>query len=67
MKRVSGKDLAKALERNGWALTRTKGSHRRYEKQGFPPVTVPVHGKKTLKPKTQQNIMRHTGLTDGDL
>jgi predicted RNA binding protein YcfA (HicA-like mRNA interferase family) len=67
MMRVSGKDLARVLEKNGWVLTRTKGSHRRYEKEGFPPVTVPVHGNKTLKPKTQQNIMRHAGLTDADL
>jgi predicted RNA binding protein YcfA (HicA-like mRNA interferase family) len=67
MKRVSGKDLARVLEKNGWILTRTRGSHRRYEKQGFAPVTVPVHGKKTLKPKTQQNIMRHAALTDDDL
>lgn len=55
------------LEKKGWVLTRTRGSHRRYEKEGFPPVTVPVHGKKTLEARTQQNIMRHTGLTDDDL
>jgi predicted RNA binding protein YcfA (HicA-like mRNA interferase family) len=67
MKRVSGKDLARVLEKKGWTLTRTRGAHRRYEKEGYPPVTVPVHGTKILKPKTQQNIMRHTGLTDADL
>lgn len=67
MKRVSGKDLAKVLAKKGWVLVRTTGSHHRYEKQGFPPVTVPIHGTKILKPKTQQNIMRHTGLTDADL
>jgi predicted RNA binding protein YcfA (HicA-like mRNA interferase family) len=67
LKRVSGKGLAKVLEKNGWVLARTRGSHRRYEKPGHPPVTVPIHGNKTLKPKTQQNIMRHTGLTDADL
>jgi predicted RNA binding protein YcfA (HicA-like mRNA interferase family) len=67
MKRVSGKDLARVLERKGWVRTRTRGSHRRYEKQGHPPLTVPVHGKKILKPKTQQNIMRHAELTDEDL
>lgn len=67
MKRVSGKDLARALEKQGWVLTRTKGSHRRYEKEGYPPVTIPVHGTRILKPRTQQSIMRHTGLTDADL
>jgi predicted RNA binding protein YcfA (HicA-like mRNA interferase family) len=34
---------------------------------GYPPVTIPVHGNKLLKPKTQQSIMRDTGLTDADL
>lgn len=67
MKRVSRKDLARALEKKGWTLTRTRGAHRRYEKEGYPPVTVPVHGTKILKPKTQQNIMRHSGLIDADL
>ena len=67
MKRVSGKTLAKVLEKKGWILTRTKGSHRHYEKPGHPSITVPVHGNKTLKPKTQQNIMRYAGLTDDDL
>ncbi len=67
MKRVSGKHLARVLEKNGWVHTRTKGAHRRYEKEGFAPLTVPVHGNKTLKLKTQQNIMRHAGLTEADL
>lgn len=67
MKRVSGKDLAKVLEKKGWVLVRITGAHCRYAKQDFPPVTVPIHGTKILKPKTQQSIMRHTGLTDADL
>ncbi len=41
MKRVSGKDLARVLRKKGWVRVRTKGAHHRYEKQGFPPVTVP--------------------------
>ena len=67
MKRVSGKDLAKVLRQRGWVCTRTKGSHYRYEKPGFPPVTVPVHGNKDLKPDTQRSIMRDAGLTDDDI
>jgi len=67
MKRVSGKHLAGVLEKKGWTHTRTRGSHRRYSKPGFPPVTVLVHGNKTLKPRTQQNIMRSAGLSDADL
>jgi predicted RNA binding protein YcfA (HicA-like mRNA interferase family) len=67
MKAVSGRELCRALERNGWVLVRTRGSHRRYERPGSPPVTVPVHGNDTLKAKLQRVIMKATGLTAADL
>jgi predicted RNA binding protein YcfA (HicA-like mRNA interferase family) len=67
MKRVSGKELCQALERKGWVLTRIRGSHHRYENEGFPPVVVPVHGNRTLKLGTQLGIMKTAGLTEDDL
>jgi predicted RNA binding protein YcfA (HicA-like mRNA interferase family) len=67
MKPVSGKQMCKALERQGWVHTRTKGSHFRYEKPGHPHVVVPVHGNRILKPGTQRNIMNVAGLTADDL
>ncbi|HXG09916.1 MAG TPA: type II toxin-antitoxin system HicA family toxin [Gemmataceae bacterium] len=67
MKPVSGKQMCKALERQGWVRTRTRGSHRRYEKPGQQPITVPVHGNKMLKPRTQRSIMKAAGLTEDDL
>src|SRR5262245_33822298 len=67
MKPVSGKDLCKALECKGWVCTRTRGSHRHYGKAGGPSVTVPVHGNKILKPRTQRNIMKTAERTDADL
>jgi predicted RNA binding protein YcfA (HicA-like mRNA interferase family) len=67
MKRVSGRQMVRVLEQRGWVVVRTKGSHHRLEKPGFPPVTVPVHGNRTLKPGTQRGIMQTAGLTDDDL
>ena len=68
MKRVSGKDLCRALERRGWTLDRIRGSHHVYvSPDGRRSVPVPVHGNKTLKPKTQRNVMRAAGLADADL
>jgi len=67
MKPVRGKQMCKALERQGWVHTRTRGSHYRFKKPGFQPITVPVHGDKMLKPRTQGNIMKTAGLTDDDL
>jgi predicted RNA binding protein YcfA (HicA-like mRNA interferase family) len=67
VKAVSGKRLCKILERHGWVLDRTKGSHHIYVKEGSGAVPVPVHGNKTLKAGTQRTIMRQAGLTDTDL
>jgi len=67
MKAVSGKELCRALERQGWTLQRVRGSHHRYGKPGHAPVVVPVHGNRTLKTGTQHGIMGAAGLTEADL
>jgi predicted RNA binding protein YcfA (HicA-like mRNA interferase family) len=68
MKAVSGKEMCKVLERRGWILDRVKGSHHIYTRPGATrPISVPVHGNKTLRPGTQRSIMRAAGLTDDDL
>jgi predicted RNA binding protein YcfA (HicA-like mRNA interferase family) len=68
LKRLSGKGMCKVLERHGWRRERIEGSHHIYKKPGQRGTpSVPVHGKKTLKPKTQRNIMRAAGLADKDL
>jgi predicted RNA binding protein YcfA (HicA-like mRNA interferase family) len=68
VKRVSGKDLCKALERKGWILVRVKGAHFHYlSPDRSRTVPVPVHGNRTMKTGTQHDIMKQTGLTDQDL
>ena len=67
MKRVSGKDFCKALERAGWKLDRITGSHHIYVRPGFASVSVPVHGNTTLGIGLQRQLMKQTGLTDNDL
>jgi len=67
MKAVSGKDLCKILEHRGWNLVRTRGSHHRYEKPGFQPITVPVHGNRSLKIGLQKSVMKDAGITEDDL
>ena len=67
MKSLSGKEMCKVLERHRWICTRIRGSHHRYEKSGFAPIVVPVHGNKSLKTGMQRAIMNAAGLTDGDL
>ncbi len=68
MKPVSGKRMVQILKKRGWTLQRVKGSHHYFaHPASTTPVSVPVHGSKILKPKTQRSIMKATGLTDDDL
>jgi predicted RNA binding protein YcfA (HicA-like mRNA interferase family) len=67
LKPVSGKRMRKILEGMGWTLQRVRGSHHYFVKDDVPyPVSVPIHGSKTLKPGTK-SIMRAANLTDDDL
>jgi predicted RNA binding protein YcfA (HicA-like mRNA interferase family) len=42
MKSISGKKLAKILEKKGWILVKMRGSHFKYE-NGKDSVIVPIH------------------------
>jgi predicted RNA binding protein YcfA (HicA-like mRNA interferase family) len=68
VKRISGKQMCRALEQQGWILVRTKGAHHAYKKPGNPQtIIVPVHANKDLKLGTQHGIMKDAGLTEADL
>jgi len=50
MKSISGKELAKLLEQNGWQLLRVHGSHHIFGKSGsVVRVSVPIHANRPLK------------------
>jgi predicted RNA binding protein YcfA (HicA-like mRNA interferase family) len=67
VKRLSGKDMCKALERHGWYCDRINGSHHVYKKQGnSSSPSVAGHGNQTLKLGTQKRIIKDAGLTDAD-
>ena len=59
---MHSKDVIKQLEREGWQLVRTKGSHHHFkhpERDGL--VTVP-HPKRDLPKGTVDNIFKQAGL-----
>ena len=59
-------EIIRLLERDGWTLTRTAGSHRHFThptKQGL--VTVAGKPSATLKPKTEASILKQAGLRKG--
>lgn len=63
---VSWREVIKLLEKHGFELQRTKGSHMSFRRLGFPKVvSVPRHS--PLKSGTLLSILRTAGLTRGDL
>jgi predicted RNA binding protein YcfA (HicA-like mRNA interferase family) len=63
---ITGEELVKALQKEGFEVTRQRGSHlqvRKYvggKKITFP---VPVHKGKTLKPGTLRGILRKADIS----
>ena len=68
MKAISGKELAKILERNGWTLLRIHGSHHIYGKVGsVVRLSVPIHRNQSLKSGLLQHLLKAAGLSEHDL
>jgi len=68
VKPISGKKMCRLLESRGWLLARISGSHHIYfHVETGRRTTVPVHGNKDLKPKTQGSIMKDAGITEDEL
>ena len=60
---MTGKEMIKLLEKNGWQVVRIRGSHHMLRKVGEQEkITVPVHGNATLKPGTEHSILKAAKL-----
>ncbi|MFZ5932381.1 MAG: type II toxin-antitoxin system HicA family toxin [Pseudomonadota bacterium] len=68
MKSISGKDFIKLLEKKGWELRRTKGSHHIYAKaESLVRISVPVHGSAVLKLGLLKHLMKVAGIDESEL
>jgi len=68
VKNVTGKELAKALEKKGWQLRNIKGSHHVYTKPGQSyRISVPIHKSQPLKPGLLNKLAKMAGLTEEDI
>jgi predicted RNA binding protein YcfA (HicA-like mRNA interferase family) len=68
MPRVSGKDVLRALERDGWYVHRSEGSHHQLRHPArFGKVTVPYHGNETLDIRVLNNILKQANMTKEEL
>jgi predicted RNA binding protein YcfA (HicA-like mRNA interferase family) len=62
---VKVREVIRLLEKDGWRLDRTRGSHRQFRHR-VKPGTVTVAGKPSLDmpPGTLRSILRQAGLID---
>ena len=68
MKSVSGKDLARLVEKHGWQLLRVHGSHHIYGKPGsIVRLSIPIHGNKPLKAGLLRHLLKMAGLQETDV
>ena len=68
MKSISGRKLAKVLERQGWKLLRIQGSHHIYGKKNSEiRISVPIHGDKDLKIGLVKHILKISGIDEKEL
>jgi predicted RNA binding protein YcfA (HicA-like mRNA interferase family) len=65
MKSVTGRELARLLEKHGWALLRIHGSHHVYGKPGsVVRISVPIHGSRSIKTGLLKHLLKLAGLPE---
>jgi predicted RNA binding protein YcfA (HicA-like mRNA interferase family) len=65
MKSVTGRELARLLEKHGWALLRIHGSHHVYGKPGsVVRISVPIHGSRPIKTGLLKHLLKLAGLPE---
>ncbi|TPO13082.1 type II toxin-antitoxin system HicA family toxin [Mesorhizobium sp. B1-1-5] len=68
MKPISGKDLARIVERQGWLLLRIAGSHHIYGKEGsIVRLSIPIHGNKPLKTGLLRHLLKMAQIDENDV
>ena len=66
-KRITGKELIRALKRAGFVVVRTRGSHHRLRHSDGRVTTVPVHAGETIGPGLLGQILSDCELGDEQL
>lgn len=66
-KRLTGKELIRALKAAGFEVVRVQGSHHRLRHADGRVTTVPVHSGETIGPGLLGHILRDCDLTHEQL
>jgi predicted RNA binding protein YcfA (HicA-like mRNA interferase family) len=68
LKSISGKELARIMERHGWRLLRIAGSHHIYGKDGsVVRLSIPIHANRPLKAGLLRHLLKLAELSDNVL
>jgi len=68
VKQVSGKELARAVQRRGWSLARVHGSHHVFVMAGRRErIVIPIHGNRPLKVGLLRALMKIAEVEESDL
>jgi predicted RNA binding protein YcfA (HicA-like mRNA interferase family) len=68
VRQLSGRELARIVERNGWKLLRIHASHHIYGKPGsIVRLSIPVHENRPLKRGLLAHLMKLAELNEDDL
>lgn len=65
--RLKGKELVRLLEKRGFQIVRTRGSHLFLRHADGRVTTMPVHAGETLGPGLLRSILRDVELSMDDL
>ena len=61
---ISGKEVIRAFQKDGWFIADQEGSHVTLKKQGMPcNLSIPVHGNKDIKRGLLRKQIAKAGLT----
>ncbi len=66
-KRVTGKELIRALNKAGFQVVRVQGSHHRLRHADGRVTTVPLHAGETIGPGLLGQVLRDCDLTHEQL
>ncbi|MGD0843586.1 MAG: type II toxin-antitoxin system HicA family toxin [Geobacteraceae bacterium] len=61
---MTGKQLKKLLENNGWLLDRISGSHHIMIKEGCRSIPIPIHGSGDLPKGLISAILKQAGIKE---
>jgi predicted RNA binding protein YcfA (HicA-like mRNA interferase family) len=61
---MTGKQLKKLLEDNGWCLDRISGSHHIMIQEGNRSVPIPMHGNADLPKGLLNAILKQAGIKE---